>query len=354
MAAIIKGERRGRPGRWIVDFRDASGRRRWRVCRTREQAEQVLAAVLRQARRPGRPAGHPDTTLAEYAPRYLEQLVVTAKPRTLDSARGLLERHVLPALGPLTLRALDRPRLKRLLADKLRAGYSRDTVRLILAVVRALLNAALEDGLVEANPAARLGRQLRLMASPAARQDAIKAMDRTQLRAFLEACRTHPSAEVRRHYPLFLVMARTGVRLGEALGLRWQDVDWRGRALRVERGLSGTGRHRRLETPKSGHGRTVDLSQQTLSVLRRLEVKRKAETLRRGWGEVPPWLFVNTAGQPLDASRVRKVFRACSGPPACRATGAPTACATPSRACSCRPASPRPTSSASSATRASS
>jgi integrase len=63
-----------------------------------------------------------------------------------------------------------------------------------------------------------------------------------------------------------------------------------------------------VATTKTGRGRTVDLSRQVLNVLRRLETKPKAEALRRGWGEVPPWLFVNTVGQPLDPVRVRKVM----------------------------------------------
>jgi len=50
------------------------------------------------------------------------------------------------------------------------------------------------------------------------------------------------------------------------------------------------------------------LSGQTLDVLRRLQVKRAAETLRRGWGERPPWLFPNEVGAPLDASKTRKIF----------------------------------------------
>jgi integrase len=134
--------------------------------------------------------------------------------------RGLFDRHVLPVFGDLRLRHLDRERIKRLLADKLRAGYARDTVRLILAALRGLLNAALEDGFIEANPAARLGRRLRLEVGLVERAERVKAFDRGQLRAFLEACRTHTSATVRRYYPPFLVLARTGLRLGEALALK--------------------------------------------------------------------------------------------------------------------------------------
>ena len=77
-------------------------------------------------------------------------------------------------------------------------------------------------------------------------------MTRSQVGAFLVA------ADVLgpRLAPLFLLMARTGLRLGEALALQWTDLDFQGRTLRVARNLSGG----QVGTPKSGAGRDVDVS----------------------------------------------------------------------------------------------
>lgn len=97
----------------------------------------------------------------------------------------------------------------------------RNTVRIIHATLRAMLNAAVDDGAILANPANRLGRQLRLVTAPAARQEEIKAMTREQMARFLAAAtRTVPGM-----HALFLLMARTGMRLGEAMALKWPDVD---------------------------------------------------------------------------------------------------------------------------------
>ena len=57
-------------------------------------------------------------------------------------------------------------------------------------------------------------------------------------------------------------------------------------------------------TTKSGLSRRVDMN-----VLCHLEVDRKAETLRQGWPAVPPWVFCNTAGSPLDPSVVSRAFK---------------------------------------------
>jgi len=307
MAKIIKGEARGRLGRWIVDFYDAAGRRRWRVCRTKEQAQDVLATVIKESRQPGRPVVDPDITVAAYAEHWLGQLG-HLKARTVESARDILRLHLLPAFGQLKVRRLARGPIKEFLGDKLNAGYSKNTVRLLHATLRALLNAAMDDGVVSSNPAARLGRQLRLVTPPSARQEQIKAMTREQLSRFLETARTHSHGYVRRLYPFWFLLGRTGLRLGEALALQWDDIDWTGRTLRVARAFSGSGKSRRLQTPKSGHGRDVDLSAQTVDLLRRLETKRKAETLRRGWPAFPAWVFPDETGQDMDDSNLRKVF----------------------------------------------
>src|SRR5205823_14446537 len=92
-------------------------------------------------------------------------------------------------------------------------------------------------------------------------------------------------------------LARTGLRFGEALALQWEDLDWHGRFIEVRRTFSKG----RLTTPKSGKTRRVDMSQQLTDTLKGLLLERKKETLRKGWGTVPPWVFCSGVGTPLDA-----------------------------------------------------
>jgi integrase len=95
------------------------------------------------------------------------------------------------------------------------------------------------------------------------------------------------------------------MRLGEGLALQWDDVHFTEKEVRVARTLS----EGRIETPKSGHGRTVDMSEQLTRTLLRLHVQRKTEALKRGWSKLPEWVFCTEAGTLLDESRVRKVMR---------------------------------------------
>lgn len=215
-------------------------------------------------------------------------------------------------------------------------------MRIIHATLRALLNAAIDDGVISANPAARLGRHFRLVPSVTTRQEAIKPMTARQLSAFLAAART----EDPRWSPLWLCHARAGLRLGEGLALEWPELDFADRELRVARALSDG----EAGTPKSGHGRTVDMSKELVAVQQHLKTDRKAETLRRGWGEVPALVSARR--------RARRSRSPTSGGPSpgpsnarsCPNTSPRTRSATRSRACCSSRASARSTSSGSSAT----
>jgi len=299
---------RKRRGKWVVDYRDSAGIRRWTTCETRREAEAVLSEKVTESRQRHRPLVDANVTVARYAERWLGQVAAHVKAQTVAGYRTIVTRHLLPALGDKKVRDLDRGRVKEFLAGKLTdGGLTRSSVRIVHAVLRNLLNAAIDDGLLLGNPADKLGRALRLVQSPRVRQEAIKALDREQLDALLTAAWAPDERHRgdRRYAPLFLLLARTGVRIGEALVLQWDDLDLRKREMRVARTLSG----RTIDTPKSGHGRTVDLSRGLCDVLRRLQVERKAETLRRGWREVPPWVFVSKAGTPLEPGKVAGAFR---------------------------------------------
>src|SRR3989442_8068098 len=312
---------RKRRGRYVVDYRDGAGIRRWVTCATRREAEAVLIDKAREGRQPTRPVVDSNISVSSYAERWLNQITVTIKPRTQDSYSQILRVHVLPVLGTTKVRMLHRGRIKSFLVERLREGkvkkvaegdttkemklpLARDSVRIIHATLRALLNAAVDDGIILANPADKLGRSLRLVVNAKIRQEEVKAMTREQVAAFITAARNAPTAYERRYYPLFLLLARTGMRLGEALALQWDEVHLAEKEIRVARALSSG----RIETPKSGHGRTVDMSEQLANVLLRLHIERKSETLKRGWAEVPLWVFCTEAGTLLDESRVRKVF----------------------------------------------
>jgi integrase len=246
------------------------------------------------------PVVDPNVTVKDYSARWL-QLCGNLKPRSLSGYREKLNNHLLPALGSIRVRKLHRSQIKTLLAEKKAAGLAVDTVRLIHGTLRAMLNAAVEDAVIQTNPAAGLGRSMRLTRSKADRQENIRAMDREHLARFLAAV----EAKTPRYYPLFFVMSRTGMRLGEALALKWDDLDVQKRELRVERALTTTGE---TGTPKSGHGRTVDLGASSCEVLRRLRAGATEGALKRG-ERLGPWVWPGEDGEPMPHVTAEAAFK---------------------------------------------
>ena len=111
--------------------------------------------------------------------------------------------------------------------------------------------------------------------------------------------------EAPRYYPLFFVLAGTGMRLGEGLALQPEDLDCSRKTIRIARAFSEDGA---LDTPKSWHGRTVDISQSLADTLAAHEMTRKLDKLKYGWAELPPWLFVTKTGMPVDPANVRRAM----------------------------------------------
>jgi integrase len=83
---------------------------------------------------------------------------VCLKPGTAEQYAQAFRVHWLPELGEVTLPALTREHVKMVLSRKLAAGLKPNTVKLLLSILRACLNAAMEDGLIVSNPAARVGK----------------------------------------------------------------------------------------------------------------------------------------------------------------------------------------------------
>jgi integrase len=303
--ASIRRRRRAKKDVWLVDYRDASGARQRLTAPTKDAAENLLSEKIRERQHPGALSPDRDITLSEYKDRWLEMIESEVKPRTLASYTQLLDLHIVPAFGRVRLRELSRAMIKRLLLKKREAGLGKNSVRLIRATLSVMLSDAVDDGILLANPALNLGRRQRGRPdklSAADRVRNIRPMSQAELGTFLAAAQ-----EVTPLYaPLFPVLAHAGLRPGEAYALQWADIDFANRRIRVERAWSAG----RVETPKTGGGRTVDMSEHVVRALRRLRAKRNERKLKNPSDDLPPWVFCTEAGTPLDESRVRKNFSA--------------------------------------------
>jgi integrase len=158
----------------------------------------------------------------------------------------------------MTLAELTPSRIRAFIDAQLARGVSPKTVRNCVGVIRSTLAGLVRHGVLRANPASIARGSLPL---PARRPS---ALTKAQLRAFLQAATGDPLED------LVLFLALTGVRLREALALRWCEVDLEARTAIVRRSVSLKRKH--LPTIRLGF-RTIDLAFPLVAALTRLRAK---------------------------------------------------------------------------------
>jgi integrase len=163
---------------------------------------------------------------------------------------SVIENHLAPHFGAKDLGDITESDLLDYVRVKLHAGQAPATILNALSILRRVLNLAHRDGHIARNPALRLGELMRRVDRRTAQEvKTVESWTRDEASTLLDVARLHET----RFHPVLLFLLSTGCRRGEALGLRWLDVDFEHARIHIRRA-----RVRCQETtPKSGRGRFV-------------------------------------------------------------------------------------------------
>lgn len=313
-----KGRRRGHgegsvyqraDGRWVAAVRLPDGARRYFYARTQREAIDKLRAAQR-AVDDGLPLGDGRLTVERFLQVWLESVRGAIRPSTYG-VYELAARRLIPHIGRIKLAALAPADVQRAYAALQAQGLATSTVGQMHTVLRIALKQAVRWGLV--------GRNVTdLVRAPRPERREMRTITAEQLDALFAATKDD------RYHALWVLLATTGLRLGEALGLRWDDVDLASGRLTVVRALQRQrGRGMQFVEPKSAASRrTVFLSQVAVAALRAHRSRQLEERLAAG----PEWqetglVFTTFRGTPLDAPWVCRRFHqalACAGLPPVR------------------------------------
>ncbi|MGD0915060.1 MAG: site-specific integrase [Thermodesulfobacteriota bacterium] len=245
-----------------------------------------------------------DPTFKEYADSWINiNAPAECKESTVASYDDLLRIHVLPEFGVLNLKEINRGKIKDFIASKINTGYSASSVTHMRNLISNVLNKAVDDEVIPANPALRLGKIVKKANGDdeGNENERIDPLTREETIPFLSTALTH----FKKDYPLTLLLFRTGLRIGEALALKWGDIDFNGRFIHVQRGLS----RMKIQTPKSGKTRRIDMSPQLAEVLTAYKTECKKKGMALGLGDAPEYLFTNGNGGFVDVNNWRKTFK---------------------------------------------
>jgi integrase len=284
--------------RFHVDLPDGTSKRKTLYAKTRKEAADKMADAMGAASK-GVYTDDEKLTVSQWMERWLEDSARgDLAHRTYANYKLQIRRHINPALGRRRLSKLTAAPIQSLYAAKLRDGLKPASVRYIHAVLHRALGQAVRFNLIPANPASRVD-------PPKIRQDEITPLDAEQARTLLEA------AKGGMHEPLYVLSLTTGLRMGEALGLKWSDVDLDRGTLRVNRQLQRVRRDGdksgtlEFSEPKNASRRTIDLPLRAVEALRSHRKWQLEEQLRAGakWHD-NGLVFTTGKGTPLEAQNV--------------------------------------------------
>ncbi len=239
-------------------------------------------------------------TLKEYTENWLKTYVETnCKFSTSSGYRQVCNKHIYPALGSHTLDQVTRKDVKDFVAKLNDQGLTKRTILNILTPLRELYNHAIDDGTVSANPVSKVGMIVKGCKTTSAH---INPLTAAEVRTLLA------TAKDRFHFihPSLLCAVRTGLREGELIGLRWEDIDFVGAFLEVRNNVV-----RRQETStKTNRIRRVDLSPQLKAELLKLKETRQLEANLKGQ-PMQKWVFLTPYGNRMTNEILRKGLYAC-------------------------------------------
>jgi integrase len=294
MSAKVKEKPPG-SGKWFV-FVNHKGTRRSALAPSKRDAE-TTAKIINQKILSGSftlESSSEIKSFREYADIYLQHC--TIKPSTKADYISILKCHIFPEFGARAVDKITRLDIKNFLKKKLAGGLTISTVEHFRACLCNIFDTAYDDEVIPQNPAARLGRIAGR--SQIAHTSGVKPrfLSKDELSTLLETFLKYKPE----HYPLAMLLSRTGMRVGEAVALQWSDIDFEKIVIHVKRSKART----IIDTPKSGKSRDVDMSRQLADVMRRLRMEMISGSVKTG--KRSKWVFPGKSAETIDATAWRK------------------------------------------------
>jgi integrase len=304
MACLVK-----RRGRYIIDFYDQTGIRRWRTLKkgtTKARARDELRAIEDMVSQGVYLPAKKVPTFKEVRKQWLEykksylrettyEVYETNAKHHLKELDGQRVTQITPAVIEKFIATMQKkhkmiPKGRKKEGDMVpftmsEKKISLGTVKKVLALLHQVMAYAVRHRLIDHNPVRDAERPRRQGREGEKKQTSI--LNPEQIRVFLD------KVEDQKYRTLFLTAIMTGARQGEILGLKWSDIDFQKKQVHINR----TFNHGRFFAPKTdGSARRIDLSPMVLKEL-------AAWKLKNGAGD-EDLVFPNEAGQPLNYSNM--------------------------------------------------
>src|SRR5436305_1493943 len=288
---------RRKDGRWTAEISLEGGKSKFLYGKTRREVQEKLKKALYEQQQ-GMLVTGPQQKVGQFLTHWLEDAhKQSIRPRTYERYEEIVRLHLAPGIGYHQLQKLSAQHLQSFYAKKLEEGLSTTTVISFHNVLHKALETAVRWNLIARNPCD-------LVSPPRRKRFEIRPLSMQQIHQFLAAARGH------RQEALFILALATGMRRGELLGLKWQDLDLEQGMLQVRRILTRIpsklpGRGFEEAEPKTDKGRrSIALPTFAAEALRGHRLRQTEAKLKAG----PDWqdrdyVFCTSIGTHLNPTR---------------------------------------------------
>jgi integrase len=287
-------------GRWQASFVPENGKRLYFYGKTQKEALEKLRKAQQEDQK-GLLATGPKLRLGEYLVHWVE---ATYKPpmarhTTYVQYRSMIHKHLVPGLGQVFLQKLTVQQLQAFYAQKIEEGLKTRTIAIIHAVLHKALENAVKWNLLSRNIAT-------LATVPQKTSHEVKTLSASEARKLIEA------AQDSRIEALLVLAITTGMRRGELLGLRWDDIDLELGILRICRTVNWIAGFGFIENdPKTkASRRRITLPSVAIEGLRKHRIRQDQAKQQAGTKWIEKGLvFPNTLGNFLGPNHLLTMFQ---------------------------------------------
>lgn len=291
-------------GRWLGAMtlgynQDGKLLRKVVSAKTRGEVVQKLRKLQRQLD-DGLPAPDTSLTISQLMTRWHDDVLRhQVAPSAANNYKAIADHHIIPTLGRKKVANLLPSDVDRLISQKMDRGLSVSTVRRVRSVLAQALNQGIRWGSVSRNVAS-------LSRPPKAYRKEGRTLTPDQARHFLEALKGH------RNEALYSLMLSTGLRRGEALGLKWTDFDETQGILFIRRQLTRQdGMLVATDTKTARSRRSINLPTPIIDALRLHRARQDGERITLGTAWQPTgYIFTTSVGTPFDPRNLNRDFKA--------------------------------------------
>jgi len=285
MACISK-----RRGRWVIDFYDTYGKRRWNTMpkgTTKKKAIESLREIEDQVRRGIYLPERKIPTFKEVAKDWIEYKRPNLRQSTWSVYEGHIRNHF-SEFNPIRVSLITTSRVEKWIAARSSEGMELGTLKKILVTLGQIMAYAVRHGYILQNPVRDAERP---RGNGVKNEKGIGILNPSEIAAFLDAVKDM------KYRTLFMLAIMSGARQGEILGLKWSDVDWKNNQIHIQRTFNNS---QWYETKTQTSSRRIDLGPAMISELKKWKLA------------CPPCelglVFPNEAGQPINHKNMVKRY----------------------------------------------